>query len=45
VSRLKRDQHALRAELLDEWPEIDPETAKLIRVAISSQDRPRMRFV
>jgi hypothetical protein len=30
------------AELLDEWPEIDPGTARLIRAAVMSYD-PRQR--
>ena len=33
------------AELLDEWPEIDPATARLVRAAIGSRDRQRLRFV
>ena len=31
------------SELLDEWPEIDPATARLIRAAVSSRDPRRMR--
>jgi aspartyl/asparaginyl beta-hydroxylase (cupin superfamily) len=31
------------AELLDEWPEIDPETARLIRAAVMSGDPQRLR--
>jgi hypothetical protein len=31
------------AELLDEWPTIDPATARLIRAAVSSRDPRRMR--
>ena len=31
------------AELLAEWPEIDPGTARLIRAAISSGDLKRLR--
>ena len=31
------------SELLDEWPEIDPATARLIRAAVMSRDSRRMR--
>ena len=31
------------AELLNEWPDIDPGTARLIRAAVSSRDPRRMR--
>jgi hypothetical protein len=31
------------AELLEEWPEIDPATARLIRAAISSGESNRLR--
>jgi hypothetical protein len=31
------------AELLEEWPEIDPETARLIRAAVMSGDSQRLR--
>ena len=31
------------SELLDEWPEIDPGTARLIRAAVMSRDSRRMR--
>ena len=30
-------------ELLDEWPEIDPGTARLVRAAVMSYDRQRLR--
>ena len=30
-------------ELLDEWPEIDPDTARLIRAAVMSRDPRRLR--
>ena len=30
-------------ELLDEWPEIDPGTARLVRAAVMSRDRRRLR--
>jgi hypothetical protein len=33
------------SELLDEWREIDPATARLIRAAVSSRDQPRLRCV
>ena len=33
------------AELLAEWPEIDPATAKLIRVAVMSREPKRLRQV
>jgi hypothetical protein len=33
------------ADLLDEWPEIDPGTARLIRAAISSRDPQQLRLV
>ena len=29
-------------ELLDEWPEIDPATARLVRAAVMSYDRRRL---
>ena len=32
------------AELLEEWPEIDPGTARLVRAAISSQSRSQMQL-
>ena len=31
------------SELLEEWPTIDPGTARLIRAAVSSRDPRRMR--
>jgi hypothetical protein len=31
------------AELLDEWPDIDPGTARLIRAAVMSRDSQRLR--
>ena len=31
------------AELLNEWPDIDPGTARLIRAAVMSRDSRRMR--
>jgi hypothetical protein len=31
------------SKLLDEWPEIDPATARLIRAAVSSRDPRRLR--
>jgi hypothetical protein len=31
------------AELLAEWPDIDPATAKLIRAAVMSGDQQRLR--
>ena len=31
------------SELLDEWPEIDPATARLIRAAVMSRDSQRLR--
>ena len=30
-------------ELLDEWPEIDPGTARLVRAAVMSRERRRLR--
>jgi hypothetical protein len=30
-------------ELLDEWPEIDPGTARLVRAAVMSRDLRRLR--
>ena len=30
-------------ELLDEWPDIDPSTARLIRAAVMSRDPRRLR--
>ncbi len=30
-------------ELLDDWPEIDPATARLIRAAVMSRDSQRLR--
>jgi hypothetical protein len=32
-------------ELLDEWPEIDPSTARLVRAAVMSRDPRRLRQV
>ena len=32
-------------ELLDEWPEIDPGTARLIRAAVMSREPRRLRHV
>jgi hypothetical protein len=31
------------AELLDEWPEIDPGTARLVRAAVISRDPRRLQ--
>ena len=31
-------------ELLDEWPELDPATARLVRAAVMSRDRQRTAF-
>ena len=31
------------AELLDEWPEIDPGTARLVRAAVMSREPRRLR--
>ena len=31
------------SELLDEWPEIDPATARLVREAVMSRDPRRLR--
>jgi hypothetical protein len=33
------------AELLDEWPEIDPGTARLVRAAVSSRSPRQLRMV
>jgi len=33
------------AELLEEWPEIDPGTARLVRAAVMSRDSHRLRRV
>jgi hypothetical protein len=33
------------SELLDEWPEIDPGTARLIRAAVMSREPRRLRVV
>ena len=30
-------------ELLDEWPEIDPDTARLVRTAVMSREPRRLR--
>jgi len=32
-------------QLLDEWPEIDPATARLVRAAVMSRDPRRLRQV
>jgi hypothetical protein len=35
---------SLNLELLDEWPDLDPGTARLIRAAVSSRSRPQMQL-